>query len=101
VYPKQTWYNKLAHSTKGDKPNMKHQSYPGHPYRLPYDRGKLYGDFWPLRKAAREWGVSFGDALRYMLAHPEWCAWVRVIRADGRLEWIYCVALELYQWAEV
>lgn len=76
------------------------QTYPGKPFRLPYDRGKMHRDFWPPRKAAREWGCSFRSALRYMFAHPEWCAWVRVIRANGQTEWIYCVVLEQYQWAE-
>ena len=80
---------------------MQHQYYPGRPYRLPYDRQKMLGNYWPPRKAAREWGVPYADALRYMLAHPDWCAWVRVQRADGRIEWIYCVSLVQYEAAEV
>ena len=74
--------------------------YPGKPFRLPYEKQKMLRGFWPARAAARAWGVRYCDALRYMLQHPEWCAWVRVIRANGRLEWVYCVNLEQYRWAE-
>ena len=80
---------------------MRQQYYPGRPYRLPYDRHKMLGNFWPPRKAAREWGVSYPDALRYMLAHPQWCAWVRVQRPNRPISWVYCVSLELYKSAEV
>ena len=76
------------------------QYYPGKPYQLPKQRAALHREFWPPRKAAREWGVSYRDALRYMLQHPEWCAWVRVVRADRRVVWILCVNLDQYRWAE-
>ena len=79
---------------------MEQQYYPGRPYRLPYDRQEMLDTFWPPRTAARAWGVSYPDALRYMLAHPEWCAWVRVQRANGRIEWVYCVSLDLIREAE-
>lgn len=76
------------------------QYYPGKPFRLPAQRPRMHRQFWPVRKAARAWGVPYRDALRYMLQHPEWCAWVRVIRANGDLQWVLCVNLDQYQWAE-
>ena len=79
---------------------MAHMYYPGKPFALPKERGNLHRQFWPARKAGREWGVPYRDALRYMLQHPEWCAWVRVRRANGDQQWIYCVNLELYRLAE-
>ena len=76
------------------------QYYPGKPFQLPQERARLLRRYWPARRAARAWGVSYRDALRYMLRHPEWCAMVRIRRASGRVEWILCVNVAEYQLAE-
>lgn len=68
--------------------------FPGKPFQLPQQRQRMYLLFWPPRKVAREWGVPYRAALRYMLRNPQLCAWVRVEHADGRIEWILCLNLE-------
>ena len=74
--------------------------YPGKPFKLPQQRQQMYAQFWPPRKIARAWGVSYRDALRYLLNNPCVSCWVRVQRADGRVVWILCLNLEELPWAE-
>ena len=61
-------------------------SYPGKPYVMPYQRAKMFKDFWTVREAARRWGCSYRAARLYMLRHPKECAIVRIQSArTGRV----------------
>ena len=63
-------------------------TYPGKPYAMPFQRAKMYKDFWPVREAARRWGCSYRAARLYMLRHPDQCALVRITNQRGRERWI-------------
>lgn len=67
-------------------------SYPGKPFVMPYQRARMYKEFWPIREAARRWGCSYRAARLYMLRHPKICAEVRIVNArTGRVRWILTV----------
>lgn len=53
-------------------------SYPGKPFKMPYERRKLLARYWPVRVAAKKWGCSYRAARLYMLRHPEKCVLVRI-----------------------
>ena len=76
------------------------QYYPGAPFRLPGERQQLFAQFWPLRKVAREYKITYRQALQYLCSHPELAVWVRTRRADGRLQWGLCLNLNELRWAE-
>lgn len=54
------------------------QCFPGRPFRMPEDKRLFAIQFWSMRTAAREWGVSYKTARRWVLLHPEAGVLVRV-----------------------
>lgn len=54
------------------------QCFPGRPFRMPEDKRLFAIQFWTMRTAAREWGVSYQTARRWVLLHPETAVLVRV-----------------------
>ena len=63
--------------------------YPGKPFVMPFQRAKMFKEFWTVREAARRWGCSYRAARLYMLRHPKECAMVRIVNArTGRVRWI-------------
>lgn len=52
--------------------------FPGRPFRMPGDKRLFAIQFWTLRTAAREWGVTYHTARRWLLLHPEAGVLVRV-----------------------
>lgn len=54
------------------------QCFPGRPFRMPEDKRLFAIQFWSMRTAAREWGVPYKTARRWVLLHPEVGVLVRV-----------------------
>lgn len=67
-------------------------SYPGKPFRVPYDRASLLKKFWPIRVAARKWGCTYRAARLYILRHPDIAVLVRVVSPSAdKPRWIITV----------
>lgn len=59
---------------------------------MPADHAVFVSQFWTVRYAAHQWGVSYRAALRYMERHPEVCVLVRVHHANALIpRWRLCV----------
>ena len=84
-----------------EESSMQYQTYPGRPFRLPKERPQFLASFWPPRTAARIWSCSYQEALRRMYRSPDECAFVRVRRARGTVEWVYCVIADTQKRPEV
>lgn len=67
-------------------------SYPGKPFKMPYQRAELVKKFWPVRVAARKWGCSYRAARLYMTRHPDICVLVRILSPSAtKPRWILTV----------
>lgn len=67
-------------------------SYPGPPFVMPFQKGMMHKQFWPVREAARRWGCSYRAARLWMLRHPEKCCEIRIVNCrTGRTRWIMAV----------
>lgn len=60
--------------------------------QLPKDQHIFELQFWPMRKAAKEWGCSYQTARRWVLLHPEVAVLVRVWSMRSPVpRWKLCV----------